>query len=133
MAGKRLEKAVEQWAVDYAWNTYGWDAVKMNLLGRRGEPDRLFLIHGGRPLYVEFKRLGLKPTKLQAHRISELRGWGYDVETCDNRESAKDLIDRYAALSSAAATLGAKSLSKPSRSLLPTQRMRGNLGRPRGR
>lgn len=82
--------------MDYAWQTYGVQGVKMNLQGRVSEPDRLFLFHGGHGRYIEFKRLGKEPTKLQQHRAVQLTKWGYSVEVCDNQELAKLLIDIYA-------------------------------------
>jgi len=59
-----------------------------------GCPDELFLIPGGRPLFVEFKAPGNKPTPKQAHEIARLKEEGYDVVVCDSPESAKAAISR---------------------------------------
>lgn len=59
----------------------------------RSVPDRIFFIHGGKPLFVEFKRPGGVPTPLQAHFIETLRGFGYDVLVIDDIEQGKAAID----------------------------------------
>ena len=59
-----------------------------------GWPDDLFLIPGGRPLLVEFKAPGKQPTALQEHRISELRGLGYDVRVCDGFSAFSQALTR---------------------------------------
>jgi hypothetical protein len=97
MAKGKLEVITEKHVVDYAWNTYGIEGIKMKFAERSGEPDRLFLIHGGRPLWLEFKRLGEPLRPLQAHRHQELKEWGYDCEACDNKEDGKRIIDQAAA------------------------------------
>ena len=59
-----------------------------------GFPDETFLIPGGRPLFVEFKAPGKKPTPKQAHEIKRLKEEGYDVVVCDSAESFKEALDR---------------------------------------
>lgn len=44
-----------------------------------GWPDVLFLVPGGRPLFMEFKRPGKDLEPLQAERKSDLEKLGYDV------------------------------------------------------
>ena len=60
--------------------------LKLNVHGQTGWPDRLFLIPGGRPLFIEFKRPGgkgvLSPKQIHIHSI--LRAAGYQVEIHDN-------------------------------------------------
>lgn len=51
-------------------------------------PDRMFLIPGGAPLFVEFKRENEKPSAIQWHRIHELRELGYRAEWADNYDDA---------------------------------------------
>ena len=55
--------------------------MKMGGPNDRGKPDRIVLIPGGKPLFIEFKRPGEKPTPLQEYVHAELRKLGYDVET----------------------------------------------------
>src|SRR6185437_13387851 len=57
-----------------------------------GWPDALFLVPGGRPLFVEFKAPGRKPSPLQQHRISYLCGAGYDVRVADNFDTARQAL-----------------------------------------
>ena len=78
-----LERTIEAAAVRYA-QKQGVLCTKMNLMGRRGWPDRCFWLPGGRPLFIEFKRLGAKPTPLQEHVHEQLRAAGYRVEVVDD-------------------------------------------------
>lgn len=61
---------------------------------RAGWPDVLFLIPGGRPLFIEFKSKGKKPTCLQAKRLRELVQAGYHAVWADNLPDAVDVIER---------------------------------------
>ncbi len=54
----------------------------------RGWPDDLFLIPGGKPLFIEFKAAGKKATPLQLRKIAVLEGLGYNVCVCDNSDEA---------------------------------------------
>ena len=57
-----------------------------------GWPDDLFLIPGGRPLFIEFKRPGKEPTPLQYHRLGELRDLGYTAIWTDSADEACSAI-----------------------------------------
>jgi hypothetical protein len=91
------EAGVESHVASYALRTYGWESIKLNLMGRRSQPDRLFYAKGGVPLLIEFKRRGKKPELLQQHTISKLREAGYAVASCDSRETGCRVIDQWAA------------------------------------
>lgn len=132
MTKTKLEVANEKWAVNYAWNTYGVEAIKQKFVDRAGEPDRLFLFHNGYPLWIEFKREGEPLRPLQEHRVNELRGWGFKVETSDNKETSKEVIDRHAR-ASGTKKLEAQTLPTPSRKVPTRQRMRRFMGRPGSR
>jgi hypothetical protein len=82
-----LETEIEQDVVDDA-ALLGIPSLKLNLRGNRGWPDRIFLIPGGRPLFIEFKRGDEEPDPLQAHRHDVLRKLGYDIEVHHVREEA---------------------------------------------
>lgn len=87
------EAVIERRAVEHA-RRLGIDAIKLNLQGRRGWPDRLFLFPRGRPLFIEFKRGSrTAPRKLQALIHARLRKLGYRVLTCGTLEDAKRAID----------------------------------------
>lgn len=58
-----------------------------------GWPDVLFLIPGGRPLFIEFKAPGNEPTKKQARKIEILRELGYAACWTDSVEEGKIMID----------------------------------------
>ncbi len=60
-----------------------------------GWPDVLFLLPGGRPLFIEFKVPGKTPTPKQERKIGLLEEAGYFVEVCDNRDAGFILIDNY--------------------------------------
>lgn len=60
----------------------------------RGWPDRLFLIPGGKPLFIEFKRPGAKPRKFQSHIHAILRRLGYKVEIHDDATQAVEAVRR---------------------------------------
>ena len=83
MAGKPLERVVEQAVVKKA-KTLGVMQLKLNVMGQRGWPDRLFLVPGGRPLFVEFKRPGGKPRPLQTYIHEAMEKAGYHVEVVDD-------------------------------------------------
>lgn len=57
-----------------------------------GWPDVLFLIPGGRPLFIEFKAPGEVPTKKQEKKITTLRELNYDTCWSDNTDEAKEMI-----------------------------------------
>jgi len=70
----KIEKDVVKWA-----ETVNILVVKMNLLGRRGWPDRLFVLPNGGILWVEFKRPGKTPEDLQDYVHRKLREHRQDV------------------------------------------------------
>jgi hypothetical protein len=76
-----------------------------------GWPDTEFFLPGAVTLFFEFKRLGEEPTKLQAHRISQLRELGHHVYVCDDVEYGKGVLD--AARRAVASFMDAAQLSEP--------------------
>jgi hypothetical protein len=76
----------------------GVRVLKLNTMGNRSWPDRCFWIPGGKPLIIEFKKPGEKPTPLQRDTIDYLIRIGYDVHVIDTKEQGIALIrDRLAA------------------------------------
>jgi len=57
-----------------------------------GYPDRIFLIPGGKPLFIEFKAPGEEPDPLQLYRHEVLRELGYQVEVHDDYQTAFQAI-----------------------------------------
>jgi hypothetical protein len=45
--------------------------------------------------FIEFKRLGAKPTKLQSYMMSELKNYNCKVYVIDDVEQGKRIIDIY--------------------------------------
>ena len=84
---KTIEAAVLRWT-----RGHGITDTKMNTLGRASWPDRCFWLPPGKPLFIEFKRLGELPTPAQADIHKLLRGLGYEVAVHDTAEDALALI-----------------------------------------
>jgi 4-aminobutyrate aminotransferase-like enzyme len=79
-----IEGRVDTWA-----KKNGWKTRKMNGLGNRSWPDRLFVApRGGVVAFVEFKRLDEEPTEQQADTIKDLTKRGVNVAWFDNSEQA---------------------------------------------
>jgi hypothetical protein len=79
----RLESDVEKKVCKHA-DELGIMHIKINIRGRRGWPDREFLIPGGKPLFIEFKRPGEKVEPIQEFIHGQLRDAGYNVLVVDN-------------------------------------------------
>ena len=71
---RRMERQLENACVKWAKGA-GWISLKMNVMGQRGWPDRMF-IKGGKVVFVEFKAPSKKPNKLQANMLQTLRNAG---------------------------------------------------------
>lgn len=88
-----LETAIENAVVCYA-KQFIYQAVKMNTRGRAHWPDRMFMLNGGSPFFIEFKRTGEEPTPAQAKIHAELRAEGYRVYVADSVEIGKLVVDK---------------------------------------
>lgn len=90
---KGPEKKIQDAAIKYA-ERYGIASIRLQFAPGvyTGWPDVVFLISGGRPLFIEFKAPGKVPTLKQFARINYLFKVGYDVKICDNIEDAKKAI-----------------------------------------
>ena len=91
-----MERTIENAVLAYAKRKYDLLIVKMNLQGRRSWPDRMFMPPGGKPVFIEFKRPGEKPTALQAHTHVKLANLGYVVYVIDSIEAGKTIVDHFA-------------------------------------
>ena len=59
----------------------GWGLLRL-VPTRKGTPDRLLLLPGGRSVFVELKReRGGVLSEIQKHRHRELRALGFEVHT----------------------------------------------------
>ena len=98
----KSEDALESWCCKQA-KKRGWLSRKMNGLGFNEWPDRLFIRTPKRVsnlmwtmrkvVFVEFKRLGKKPTKAQGNLHQELRRRGVDVRVIVNKDDFRRLLD----------------------------------------
>lgn len=92
----QLESSVENSVVAYA-KKKGVLVRKMNGLGFRGWPDRLFIFPSGAQVWVEFKAPG-KLNNLSANQkevINKLTEFKQDIYIIDDKYVGKATIDRY--------------------------------------
>lgn len=102
MRKRRLEKSIEKSVIRRYKKlliTYLGDPkaekdgpLKLNGMGRRAWPDRLFPGPYGRFVMIEFKRLGEEPTPAQAFVHKKLARLGHKVEVVDNVEYGYELM-----------------------------------------
>lgn len=86
------ETKIERQACSLIYKRLGIIGIKLNVKGGRGWPDRMFLLPGGKPLLVEFKRPGEVPRPNQDKIHERLRTNGYLVATCDNALRTLNLV-----------------------------------------
>lgn len=88
-----LEKEIEQKVVNYA-KSKDFLAFKFTSPSNRSVPDRLFISPTGGIFFIEFKRKGKIPTKLQESTFKMLTERRVTVEVVDDYEAGKLLIDK---------------------------------------
>ena len=87
-----LESHVEKTVTAYA-RKLGWLSYKFSSPSVRGVPDRIYM-RDGEIFFIEFKREGKKPTKLQLHTHKQIQEQGgIEVFIIDDVEQGKKLID----------------------------------------
>lgn len=69
--------------------------LKLNILGRKGFPDRMVLGRPAKILFMEFKQPGEKARPLQKYVHTLLRSLGFRVEVHDNVTEAVEAIKAY--------------------------------------
>lgn len=75
---RRFKKAIEK---------YGGRALKFTVPGKRGMPDRIILLPGGKVWFAELKAPGKRLQPLQEKRSVELRTMGFPVYKIDSDEA----------------------------------------------
>ena len=80
------EKVFERTLSKYVDGAGGM-AVKLLSQFLRGLPDRMFLLHGGVVIFVEFKSTGKRPTKIQSYIHAKIQALGFLVYVVDSVES----------------------------------------------
>lgn len=90
-----LEKTIEN-KLRQAVEAAGGLCLKWTCPGRRGVPDRMILMPGGRITFVELKRPGAKVREegLQAFWHERLRQFGFQVEVIDDAQQISGLVAR---------------------------------------
>jgi hypothetical protein len=86
---RQLESKTERDTADRAQMELGIECVKLKA---RSWPDKMFMIPGGRPFLIEFKRKGESLRKNQQLKVWRLQTLGYDVEVHDDAEEAVKAI-----------------------------------------
>lgn len=84
----RLESSVEKSFASWCKDN---DIVckKMKTSDNRGWPDRMVIL-SGRTFYIEFKRIGKKPTAYQEYMHRLLRKLGFKVHVIETLEKAQE-------------------------------------------
>lgn len=88
-----LESKIEKTVCAYA-KTLGWLCYKWVSPGNRGVLDRIF-IRDGIVIFIEFKAIGKKPSKLQARVIDGLKQNKCKAYVVDSIPKGKALFDSY--------------------------------------
>lgn len=89
-----LEKVIEKTVKDYA-KSKGFYVRKFNSEGRRSVPDALLINPRGHVFFIEFKRLGKKPTKAQLLEHKALEKVHLKVYVVDNIINGRFVIDQH--------------------------------------
>lgn len=89
MKESQIEKTVTKYA-----KLCGWLSYKFTSPGMRGVTDRIYL-RNGQIIFIEYKKEGEIPRKLQAKRIKELKNQGFRVECIDNIEKGIKFFNNF--------------------------------------
>lgn len=89
MAEKHIEGKIVEWAIDH-----GWVHLKLNVLGRRGWPDQLFIAPGPVVVFMEMKDKGKKPRAIQMYVMKMLHHLGCHVTWTDDVLGGVNYLDR---------------------------------------
>lgn len=70
----------------------GYFVRKVQWVGRKGAPDRLFARADRGQVYIEFKATGEEPNRQQREEHKRMRAAGIEVHVCDNVEEAMRVL-----------------------------------------
>lgn len=87
-----LERDIERRVRLLVETRYG--GVMLKQTWRRGAPDRLIILPGGKVLFLELKRPGEKPKKIQKHWIAYLNDLGVPATWADSYREAAAVIEK---------------------------------------
>ena len=91
-----LEKEVESRLVELVETVLAGECVKFIPDYKRGWPDRLLVLPGGRQIWVETKTVGGRVSAAQRIVHAQLRRLGHRVELVWTKEQAEELVARLA-------------------------------------
>jgi hypothetical protein len=87
-----LERDIEKRICQHA-KKLGCYEKKFTSPSSRSVPDRLFITPEGVVFFIEFKRLGEKPTPAQAVEIEKIRAKKVKVFVVDNVQDGKNVVE----------------------------------------
>jgi hypothetical protein len=91
---RKLESTVERKVAKWAKpNRKRFLFFKLTVPGMRGVPDRICLFPGGRVIFIEFKRPGEEPRKLQVRICERLQAFGFRVYTYDDADECIRMLE----------------------------------------
>lgn len=85
------ERDIEKWLRQKIEQT-GGIALKFTSPGNDGVPDRIAILPGGQVWFIELKKDGETPTKIQEWQIERLRKLGCNVTVISGMEEARAWI-----------------------------------------
>lgn len=91
----RPEKEDERKCAREVLKDFNIRMMKFRDPGRKGAPDRLTLLPGGRCLFVEWKQDGKRPRPEQIEYHNWLRSLGHKVMVCTYWRTPYDVIASY--------------------------------------
>lgn len=94
MNSNPLEKDIERAVCDYAKKQFKMLCYKFTSPACRSVPDRMFITKTGVVFFIEFKRLGQKPTAAQEVEIAKIRVRGVLVFVVDNVDMGKQVVNQ---------------------------------------
>jgi len=86
-----LERDVERYLVERV-RALGGQCFKWVSPGHAGVPDRIVVLPRGRISFIEVKKPGSVPSRLQRHTLESLQRLGCRAVCLDSRESIDDFL-----------------------------------------
>jgi hypothetical protein len=118
-------KKLHYWAREQGFNLH---YLKLTVLGNRGWPDRLLLWPNRGMMFIEFKRPGEVPRKLQLYVHDALRKLGFEVQVHDNIDVAVAAVKTYVESTARAGTGHETDTGGPWRAAILASGKRQDLG-----
>ena len=81
-----------EWPIVKGAEKQGWGVRKIQWIGRKSAPDRMFF-KAGRIVFIEFKRPGEEPRQDQAREIKRLLDQKLEAYAIDSKEQACEVLN----------------------------------------